>query len=54
MVLGKKMAILIGNGAEIRLLEMGRKSPIKDQIKQAKTRKIFTEAMRPATYIFSM
>ena len=27
MVLGKKVAILIGNGAEIRPLEIGRKGP---------------------------
>ena len=27
MVLGKKVAILTGNGAEIRPLEMGRKGP---------------------------
>ena len=27
MVLGKKVAILIENGAEIRPLEMGRKGP---------------------------
>ena len=27
MVFGKKVAILIGNGAEIRPLEMGRKGP---------------------------
>ena len=27
MVLGKKVAFLIGNGAEIRPLEMGRKGP---------------------------
>ena len=28
MVLGKRVAILTGNGAEIRPLEMGRKGPV--------------------------
>ena len=28
MVLGKKVAVSIGNGAEIRPLEMGRKSAV--------------------------
>ena len=32
MVLGKRWLFLIGNGAEIRIIEMGRKSPDADNL----------------------